>query len=527
MHSDGKSAARSSLCFLPPVICSVRKGNNLISMQKRIGFVKQIEWGDIDGLYDPHLLNYFVDLDFWNQIVREKTFYVIGRKGTGKSAIYQWLKAQEKNFPILVSNLSFKHFPFEKLLSLEDNNFSAPNQYQSIWRNIILSEFAKLIVHDQSNPVTDEYRELKKYVDYYFGNDLIDVHKKVTEQTSKTQTGLKKVISIFSENAEQKKIENDYGNVTIANAKLENIIIKYLLYSSSNTYIIQFDQLDDNYNQYTDKEAFFNCIISLFKVIYDLNQQLRLKEIPSKIVAYLRSDIFYQLHQRDAESARWDDFLFYLNWAIISRSDWQDPWLLKLLNKRITSSVDEVSSVSNPFYYLFDNSIIKLKDFGRYKNVFKYMVDRSFHRPRDLIQFSKKIQEQVKLKEKLTYEEIKGAERHYSLWLLSELENEIAYRFPDIELLYEFLRLLGKRHISFKNFKDKYKKYSSKIGMDEEELIHLLYDTGIVLNLDVRCRPYEFYSIIRNERSRFNRDLQIVLHRGVWSGLSAARFMKK
>ncbi len=497
----------------------------MLAIEKRINLIKQIEWGDIDGLYDPNLLNYFIDLNYWNGIVEKNIFYIIGRKGTGKSAIYQWIKARENDTGILVSNLSFKQFPFEKLLSLDDDNYSAPNQYQSIWRNIILSEFARLIVLDQSNSPTAEYHELKRYVNFYFGNDLIDVHKKVTEQTTKTQTGLKKIVSILFEDSEQKKIENNYSNVTIANARLENIVLSYLVRNCSNTYLIQFDQLDDNYNQYTNKEAFFNCIISLFKVVYDLNQQLRQKQIPSKIIVYLRSDIFYQLHQRDAESARWDDFLFYLNWAIISRSDWRDPLLLKLLNKRITSSISELSSEANPFYYLFDNNIVKLKDFGKYKNVFRYMVDRSFHRPRDLIQFSKKIQEQVKTQ--LTYKEVKSAERYYSLWLLSELENEIAYRFPDIEILYEFLRLFGKSHFSFKDFRDKYKKYISKIGIDEEELIHLLYDTGMVLNLDVRSHPYEFYSIIRNERSRFNRDLQIVLHRGVWSGLSAARFMKR
>ncbi|MBJ8193516.1 hypothetical protein JDS79_43120, partial [Bacillus cereus] len=85
-------------------------------------------------------------------------YFVIGRKGTGKSAIYNWIRGQQYNKSALISNLSFKEFPFEKLLKLSDENFSKPNQYQSIWRNIILSEIAHLITLDQQNEVDDNYK---------------------------------------------------------------------------------------------------------------------------------------------------------------------------------------------------------------------------------------------------------------------------------------------------------------------------------------------------------------------------------
>lgn len=498
-------------------------------MQSRSRILKSTDFGDIDGLFDPNLENYFLDQNYWEEIVRDNTFYVIGRKGTGKSAIYSWLKHTASDYGILISNLSFKQFPFEKLLSLNDENFSAPNQYQSIWRHIILSEFAMLIAMDQDAPFDDNFKKLKQYVEYFFGHDLVDLHKKITEQTNKTNFGLQKILKAECEDAISKQIFNDYSNVTVANRKLEETVIEYLKTSSTNKYhkyIVQFDQLDDNYNQCADKNKHLQCLISLFKTIYDLNQIFRSCNIPAKTIAYLRSDIFYAIHQKDAESARWDDFVYQINWAIISRADWNNPGLLQMLNKRIFASHSELTT-RDPFNYIFDNRYINLKDMGKPKKIFRYMIDRSFHRPRDLIQFAKKIQIAANKNKKLDFKTIKDGEREYSLWFLSELENEIGHNFKDIEVLYEFLRLFGKNHFSLSDFKARYVKYKKDIGYEPEELIHLLYDSGIVVNLDTRKRPYEFFSIIRNERSRFNRDLQIGIHRGFWTGLSTTRYMRR
>ena len=97
---------------------------------------------------------------------------------------------------------------------------------------------------------------------------------------------------------------------------------------------------------------------------------------------------------------------------------------------------------------------------------------------------------------------------------VSELENEVGANIERMEVLYEFLRLFGKNFFNISGFSSKYKRYSSDLNYPVEDLLHLLYDSGIVLNVDVQRNPPEYFSIIRNERSRLNRDLKLVLHRG-------------
>ena len=66
----------------------------------------------------------------------------------------------------LVINKDFGEFPFEKLLSLQDDNFAKPNQYQTIWRNVIFNLFIQAIASlpDEDNSY---YREIKDYKEMY------------------------------------------------------------------------------------------------------------------------------------------------------------------------------------------------------------------------------------------------------------------------------------------------------------------------------------------------------------------------
>ena len=484
--------------------------------------IRSVDFGEPDGLFDPHLSNYFIDFRYWEDVIDSDRYFVIGRKGTGKSAIYKWIQQVSVDRGALVANLSFRDFPFEKLLQLSDDDFQAPNQYQSIWRNIILSELARMVASDQLAPVTDHWRMLKDYVDFFFGTDLVDTHKQVTDATRKTGTGLQKVVQWNEEKTTTETYAKDFSQVTQANRRLMEVLRQQFLVSSPERhYFVQFDQLDDNFNQYTQKDSFFQCLVSLFKAIYDINQTFRSEGISARAIAYLRSDIYTTMHSADAESARWDPFTYYLNWAIIRRPDWGNPRLLQVINRRICASISDLK-VDNPFNKVFDNEAIRLRERGRKKPVFRYMVDRSFHRPRDLIQFCNAAKRRTAESRRLDNQTMISAENDYSLWFMTELENEIGHRFNDINDLYEFLRILGKGHYTLKEFSDHYARFRAAIGFDPEELIRFLYDAGIVLNIDISKRPFERFSVIRNERSRFSRSMHVTLHQALLSGLNAS-----
>lgn len=76
-------------------------------MKNAVEYLKEIDFGDIDGLYEKRIMEFFYDEGFWEKIVEKDIYFVIGRKGTGKSAIYNWIKKMEGEKGALRSNLSF------------------------------------------------------------------------------------------------------------------------------------------------------------------------------------------------------------------------------------------------------------------------------------------------------------------------------------------------------------------------------------------------------------------------------------
>ncbi len=317
--------------------------------------IKKINFGEIDGYGDPNLEKYFLDNGYWDRIINDKVFFVVGKKGTGKSSIYRMIECESYKKGCLVVNKDFGEFPFEKLLKLQDDNFAKPNQYQTIWKNVIYNLFvqaiAKLDVEDN-----DYYKEIKDYQVMYLGN-AVDLHKDIISRVTKNQGSLcLGGLGIEHGREMLHSYKYDEKNITSINSTLCDLIVNYFMTTqSSNKIIVQFDRLDDNYNQYQDIEEYYQAIISLFKAVYNFNQQLRSKSIHNaKVVLYIRSDIMKSMASRDAESARWDDFRFDLDWKINRMKDVYQSNLYKMVEKRIQTSCKELSTKTfNDIYMVY------------------------------------------------------------------------------------------------------------------------------------------------------------------------------
>ena len=496
-------------------------------MDKYVDILKKINFGEIDGYGDENLESYFLDNDYWDNIINKKIFFVIGKKGTGKSSIYRMIKQQSEIRGDIISNNDFGSFPFAKLLQLSDDDFAKPNQYQSIWKYVILNIFAGMI--NQAPNINNEYADaISEYIRKCVGENVVDLHTNIVKNTSKTNIGLSyKTANLGREYSVEKEIGNGIYNITEINKKLYELILNFFKTNQSDTkFIIQFDRLDDNYNQYQDVEEFYQAIISLFKVVYYINQEFSMCQIKNaKIVVYLRSDIYRELNSRDAESARWQDYSKEISWAIINSDDWYGrPKLLQMIDKRIEVSLGS-KGIDMNFREIFDNNRICLVNYrGRLQDVFKYIVTDTMHRPRDIIKFCKCIQEEAQESELLYYKTIKNAEKKYTAWLVrDELANEINPILKGAESVYELIRRIGSKPFSLSDFNDRYKTVDG-LNLSNEELASFLYDIGILQNVAFVRKGNgqirrDYRSIIRNSGG-WDRNMKMIVHPGVWKGLN-------
>lgn len=504
-------------------------------MLDKVAAIINTNFGDIDGMYDPNLESYFIDRNYWNKIVDNYRFFIIGRKGTGKSALYKWIKYTSEQTGNLCHNVLFNEFPFGKLLELKDDSFIKPNQYQTICKNMILSEFANIICSDAQHINNEYFSNLQYYNNIINSNSLEDCFRRSVTSTTQNSGELSfNILSLGKSNEKSEVFNFETMNLSNINTRLEYNIINYLkIYSFPKKFLIQIDGIDENYTQLSAQsnilDDYFQFVISLMKSTYTINQKLHNECADiGKCLIYLRSDIFFSIHKLDAESARWEQQTEYLNWAIQKGTSWENNDLRKLINTRFLTSIPALQ-FQDAFSTLFDPQEIHLtvrnsrnnKHYRLVTNLFEYIVNRTFHRPRDIIQFFIKIQDSIKSTNILSWKEFRAGEQEYSLWFLSEITNEISPNIKDTEALFTMLRNVGSKPLSISRFKSIYSKYQQQIDYDVMELLHYLYDLAVIYNINDNG---EVFSSIRNDRSRLNPDIKICLHPGFWTGLYTSTF---
>lgn len=504
--------------------------------REKIQAFKTIDFGDVDANADPNLDKYFIDDDYWNRIISEPIYYVVGKKGTGKSALYKMLERYSMTMGALVSNCDFGDFPFNKLMQLSDDDYTKPNQYQSVWELVILNQIVSLVISSESADCTNiYYSSLKDYFDQYLGETL-DLHKLSVTRMKKNDHSLSFTKGIFgsqvAHTTESTMTYGDsFGNITAINKSLLSTLTNYFKTTDLTSYIVQFDRLDDTYNQYAEIDTYLHVIISLMKTVYKINNHFRSSGIENvKTIVYLRSDIIDEIGKRDSESARWEDFTYRLSWAIVNKNDWINPPLKLVIDKRIQSSLN----MDIRFENILDSKTICIlrsdvvdvaqDDPKTYMDVFKYIVELTMHRPRDIIKFCKCIQNEVKTSssKRINYRTIKNAEKEFCYWLVNaEISNEINPVISNVNELFNLLRALGSKPFTFNDFYLRYKTFGNSITtMDKDKLIEYLYDVGILMNVNRRRGRTHFKSKIRN-RGSVDRSMKLMIHTGVWKGINA------
>jgi len=483
--------------------------------------IRKIDFGEIDGYGDPNLEKYFLDNGYWDRIVDSNVFFVVGKKGTGKSSIYQMIAREAYQKGCLVINKDFGEFPFEKLLKLQDDNFAKPNQYQTIWKNVIFNLLIQAIAKlpDEEN---EFYKEIKKYKEMYLSN-AVDLHKDIVSKAVKTQGSLlAHGVGAGFERDTQCDYKYSDDNITTINSTLCELLEKYFITTESDAkIIIQFDRLDDNYNQYQDLEEYYQAIISLFKAVYNYNQSLRSKSVTNaKIVLYIRSDILKAIASRDAESARWDDFRLDLNWNVNNMKDIYNSDLYKMVMRRIAVSCPELSAMSfNEIFIAGDD----IKTEHHVRDLFKSLVLQTLFRPRDLIKLLKTLQKSICDKGQLNSSVYGETLKKYSNWLVNtEIANEInPVLREDYPYVIELLRLCGSKNLSVKTFTLRYNAVKHSFSFSPKELLNYLYGVGMIENtwMNERTKRYMHRSIFRNEGD-FDRNFNFRIIPAVWNGLT-------
>jgi hypothetical protein len=425
---------------------------------------------------DVNLQSYFIRTPQYDEIATGDKELVLGRKGSGKSALFLILLQELAKSGFSPIGISPKGEDFAvihtKLKDYSDIDLSDDFKYALVWKDFILTEIALTIVkkvNSGSNPLRKylrhEGRIEKSFVDKFFGS----------------------IIKVFGRGKiDLDIIELDFDFTALTpEAFNKDEMLKYLHEKIAiDKYFVLFDNLDEPWVNNPQMNSWLRGLILCIR-------QLKRDFNNLKMVVFLRDDIFDEISKgSDLFDSRSE--VLSLNWR-----DKNYVSLRQLIGTRIAAyfgrahpkSVSEIISAWNVVY---DQNVSYRTRYGN-KDVetYKYIIDRTFFRPRELIQYCRLAIEKSRNRYLPVEKQMPIlVEPEYCDWKIRDLVGEYSKTFVNIDrCIYTFAGISVNWRLEYKQLVSHIKELppdaaiSNKIDqriLDPDEAIQLLFRVGFL-----------------------------------------------
>lgn len=451
-------------------------------------------------------LRYFFHISDVNRIEDGSRCYVIGRKGTGKTAISEYL--HQENTPLKFSQkLTFKNFPFGDLYDLANKSYSMPNQYITLWKYVIYSSLAKMMIKNPN--IDNRFKDKLKNV---FSEDP----NKTLPRTLKRmgiafELNLGGVIKVGRNQSLTANETSWVDRVEILEDLIKNNI-------DDCAYLIIFDELDEDYTAIAEPKGddrYISLLTSLFKAVQDVKANFPVSRHKVLPVVFLRDDI-YDLME-DGDKTKWFDLGIEL--------DWNTDKIKKLLAFRISRAIDPAGVILNfqdAWNHVFTNGEVV---FGKAKKKkipsFDFITRSTQLRPRDYIRYLQVCAESAISKDLplVSTGIIKKTEKGFSNYLRRELTDEIHGLLPEIRKILDLISQVRKPTFSVEEFKQVYRDEVARNILperNEENVLRQLFHFSVIGN-HTRQNTQVFRYL--NKEARLNLNEAICVHKGLFKAL--------
>lgn len=411
--------------------------------------------GAVAAENDSLLIGSFIDNGYFDEIskIDSNKFILLGRTGSGKSAILEYLKNQydEKMIrEINIDELNLKYLrdnnSLYKIRNSNNGNYEA--FYKLLWKHIFILEICQFIQNNYSDnwiqsiferrdktrarELTKEY--FNKYKDSILKPTELNIESKVEEciiqdenqDSIQIKANIKPEVSVNSgvKNANSKKITQNYKNENSNNivsseqiSSLNSVIdvLKNSFFDSNKKYFIVIDNIDTHW---TNHDIRYNEILKYFlKSIKEINRTFRRLNI--KIILSIRENIFnsiLQINRENDQIEKWKDHYLVIEWS--------NENLIGLVNKRLSN-----------FKHYYKNSSPTYSDLLPEESSFYLVLEKTFKRPRDIIQFYNYIFESFKVEEisKISEDRMQSYLRQFENHIIESVNDEWRSNFPYLE----------------------------------------------------------------------------------------------
>lgn len=482
----------------------------------------QVSWGPDEAKGDPNLHRYFYAVEGFQDIQDGGIRYVIGRKGAGKTAIVERVKAASADDPLcFYSELSLRDFPVNSFAGLQDKSKTDKSKYVAAWEFIIYVELARLVLKDMGGGGLDAIEELEFFLrsnkldsDVGFSETVTYLNStkfQVTAKASWLSAGFS------SSGSEQQLVKVHYTKIVKAlSTRLLNV-------SSDSVYRIFFDELDEGYSASDDRLK--NILLALIRAVENSALAVASSNLKFYPLLVLRSDIHDSLEDNDLNKIH--DYALKLRWSQNPEiNDETSMSLRSVVNSRILASIPQLDGVPDPWLEVVNDDDVSLP--SSVDSIWKYVANRTYERPRDIIKFLK-ISRRYQKTGLLTFHALEKAELDYSDWLYGEIKDELQSHLSVWGEALGAITKIGVGRFSCAQLCEALTSDKKICAWMEDnsaspvDIVGLLFRFGVLGNLDEKRWLFGY----KDGTLSFNEDMDLILHYGLHKKLRIGKRLRE
>lgn len=382
---------------------------------------------EIAELEREKLLNYFIEIDAYHKAFSRDISIFIGRKGSGKSAIFIKLESalnlDDKNYNVILRPDSDELLGNVELSTLYNNERSKNQFLKTVWQFVIFSKLI-LIINERLENKKEEFPHFQFSDDESSIIDFVKLNKKIVSLNfygaiNKIHEMYKGLQGIDNPNVLEPFYAN-YLSLLIRNVKQYFSKLKYF-----NINILA-DNLDKSWDEKSDLNLQSSMIFNLLEYCGKILNEIQSKaNLDNKIhtIVFLRKDIFEFILRVSREPDKLTIQSYEITW------EKHLNLLRTIIDKRIGYILDLHNTDD------IDNIWDKYFDINGNKHPYDIIENSVIYRPRDIIFFVSKLFEAAfnNGHEKVLKKDLDYAVEAYSNFLNKNLIAEMKAEFPKIE----------------------------------------------------------------------------------------------
>lgn len=381
-----------------------------------LGYLADIRYfGDVAAEQDADVLSYFLKTPAIDEILTGKKHLVLGRKGSGKTALVKYFSRSsptEINVPVNLDNYPWKMHQTRRNLGVSD-----VESYVSSWKYFIAVQ-ANQACLAQANykMIRDSQKAADNFLTENYGGSRIRLEEILKPKSLKLSKSSFKP-SVLGVSLGQVDFENSQGGVSpdldaLTNALIQNAIVM-MNQQGIKRISFHFDELDKGLSTFDDSREQILIGLVLASRSFFGDSQTCNKISP---IIYLRTDLWEVMSFSDKNKIT--------NSSTVTL-EWDSSSLKQLISRRIESKVGS----GHEWDDIEDGELMRGS-----QPKWNHIVSRTLLRPRDVIQFLNIIAE-IAIKEMpdadiIENSDIIAAREAYSKYFKGELDDEIKTHWP-------------------------------------------------------------------------------------------------